>query len=353
MRAWEVTVFDKPLELAERPTPKPEGAEVLIEIKASGVCHSDVHIHEGFFDFGTRKMMLAERGQKLPLTLGHEIAGTVVAAGPDAAPIAIGSTRVVFPWIGCGECAVCQRGDEQLCMKPRSIGLYRNGGYATHVLVPHARYCLEIGALKPEQAAPYACSGLTTYSALRKIDPAVLVDAPILVIGAGGLGLMCLSLLKKLGGKGAIVADIDAGKRAAALKAGALAVVDSGAPDALAQVKAAAGGVGVWATIDLVGAPATMQLAIDASLKGAEIIVVGLIGGAITIPIPLIPQKALRIQGSYTGSLGELAELMDLVKGGAIDPIPTTVRPLAEANAALMDLKAGKVVGRTVLRPEA
>ena len=136
-------------------------------------------------------------------------------ASPDSEAVTPGRKVVVFPWIGCGKCPICARGDEQNCSRPRSLGIYRGGGYATHVLVPHARYLLDMGDLKPEVAAPYACSGLTTYSALRKLDARVLREEPILVIGAGGLGLMCLGIMKALGAHGAVVADIDAGKREA------------------------------------------------------------------------------------------------------------------------------------------
>src|SRR5205814_3656865 len=105
---------------------------------------------------------------------------------------------------------------------------FRPGGYGDHVLVPHPRYLIPFGGLTPAEAAPYACSGVTTFGALRKLGDVIDTD-PIVVIGAGGLGLMCLTLLKAMGGKGAIVVDIDTTKREAALKAGALAAVDGAA----------------------------------------------------------------------------------------------------------------------------
>jgi D-arabinose 1-dehydrogenase-like Zn-dependent alcohol dehydrogenase len=218
------------------------------------------------------------------------------------------------------------------------------------VLVPHARYLLDMGDLKPEVAAPYACSGLTTYSALRKLDPRVLEEEPILVIGAGGLGLMCLGILKALGGHGAVVADIDAGKREAAMQAGAIAVVDPREPDAVKQIRALSrDGFGVYAAIDYVGAAATVQLGIDSTIKGGHVVVVGLIGGEITISTPMLPQKALKLQGSYVGSLAELRELLEIARAGRISQVPTTTRPLDEANTALDDLRQGRVIGRTVL----
>jgi propanol-preferring alcohol dehydrogenase len=351
MRSYDVTVFDRPLERSERPTPEPTGEEVLVKVTAAGVCHSDLHICEGFFDLGGgKKLEMGARGVNLPLTMGHEIAGEIVAAGPDSEAVNPGRKVVVFPWIGCGKCPICARGDEQNCSRPRSLGIYRGGGYATHVLVPHARYLLDMGDLKPEVAAPYACSGLTTYSALRKIDPRVLREEPILVIGAGGLGLMCLGIMKALGAHGAVVADIDAGKREAAMQAGALAAVDPRAPDAVKQVRALSrDNFGVYAAVDYVGATSTVQLGIDSTIKGGHVVVVGLIGGEITISTPLFPQKALKLQGSYVGSLSELRELLDIARAGRIPQVPTTTRPLDEANAALDDLRQGRVIGRQVL----
>ena len=350
MRSYDVAECGAPLKLFERPTPKPTGSEVLLRVLAAGVCHSDIHIWEGHYDLGGgKKLKLTERGVKLPLTMGHETVGEVVALGPDAKGAKIGDKRLVFPWLGCGSCAVCQRGEEQLCLAPRFLGVFRNGGYADHILVPHARYLLDIGNMKPAEAAPYACSGLTAFGALQRIGT-VLKDEPVVVIGAGGLGLMCLGLLKAVGGKGAIVVDTDAGKRAAALKAGALAAIDGAAADAAKQVMAAAPN-GVWAAIDFVGATSTAKLAVDSLTKGGKLVIVGLFGGDITLPLPFIPMRAMTIQGSYVGSLAEAKELLELVKRTRPPSIPITTHALETADATLQALRAGKVIGRAVLTP--
>ncbi|HTY67051.1 MAG TPA: alcohol dehydrogenase [Alphaproteobacteria bacterium] len=348
MRSYDIAEWGAPLKAFDRPTPKPEGTEVLLRTTAAGVCHSDVHIWEGYFDLGGGKRFhMADRGMKLPHTLGHEIAGEVIAVGPKATGVKKGQKRLVYPWIGCGTCAVCKAGDENLCMAPRFLGVQKPGGYSDHVLVPHPRYLLDIGKMKPAEAAPYACSGLTTYSALRKVG-SKLKTQPIVIIGAGGLGLMCLSLHKAMKGKGAIVVDIDPAKRAAAMKMGAMAAIDGAAADAVKQVRDAAGGP-VWAAIDLVGAPATAQLGLDSLIKGGTLIIVGLFGGGITLPLPTIPQRALTIQGSYVGNLAELKKLMALVRQRKIPSIPITPRPFDYAATALEELRGGKVVGRTVL----
>ena len=159
--------------------------------------------------------------------------------------------------------------------------------------------------------------------------------------------------MKASGCKGAIVADLDEGKRNAALEAGALGVVDPRDPGAVAHVKSlTTDGMGTLGAIDLVGAGSSVQFAIDCAVpKGGKIVVVGLIGGEITIPVPTLPQRAMVIQGSYVGNLQELDTLLRFGADKKPATIPTTPMPLASVNAALDALRAGKVTGRIVLRP--
>jgi alcohol dehydrogenase, propanol-preferring len=351
MISYDVTEFGAPLQRRERGTPVPQGPEVLMRTLAVGVCHSDLHLWEGGYDLGQgRRMSVADRGVVTPFTMGHEIAGEVAALGPAAAGVEVGEKYLVFPWIGCGECPVCRGGEEQLCAKPGSLGVFRPGGYSDHVLVPHPRYLIALDGLSPAEAAPYACSGVTTFGALRKLGDVIKTD-PIVLMGAGGLGLMCLTLLRARGGTGAIVVDTDAKKREAALEAGALAAVDGAASDAARQIRGIAGGP-VRGAIDFVGANATARLGVDILGKGGKLVMVGLFGGDITLSLPLIPIRAITIQGSYVGSLQELKDVMALVARTKADRIPITTRPLAEANAALEDLRAGHTIGRAVLVPD-
>src|SRR5450432_4693961 len=278
MKSFQVTDFNAPLTEVDQPTPQPSGTQVLIKVKAAGVCHSDLHIWEGGYDLGhgRKPLSLKDRGVSLPRTMGHESVGEVLAFGPDAKDtggLKIGDIALVYPWLGCGKCATCLAGEENMCLKPNSIGVYCDGGYADHMTVPHPRYLLNLKGLDPVTAAPYACSGVTTYSALKKVEKDF--GTPIVIFGAGGLGLMALSLLKALGGKGAIVVDIDARKREAAEKAGALATVDGKAPDALEQLARKAGDP-IKAVIDLVGNAATTQLGFDCLSKGGKLVIVGL-----------------------------------------------------------------------------
>ncbi|KIZ48044.1 MULTISPECIES: alcohol dehydrogenase [Rhodopseudomonas] len=350
MKSFRVTAFHQPLSEVDRPTPELTGTQVLIRVKAAGVCHSDLHLWEGGYELGhgRKPLSLADRGVSLPLTMGHETVGEIVAAGPDAKDAKIGDIALVYPWIGCGTCAVCQAGDENMCLKPRFLGVYCDGGYSDELIVPHPRYLLSLDGLDPVTAAPYACSGVTTYSALKKLD--FCLDSPIVIFGAGGLGLMALSLLKAMGGKGAIMVDIDAKKREAAIAAGALGAVDGAASDALEQLAAKAGGP-IRGALDLVGNAQTAQLGFDCLTKGGKLVMVGLFGGGAPWALPLIPIKAITIQGSYVGNLRETQELLDLVRSKKIAPIPVTPLPFAKANQALTDLQAGKLVGRAVLTP--
>jgi D-arabinose 1-dehydrogenase-like Zn-dependent alcohol dehydrogenase len=349
MRCYPVTAFGAPLARIDRPTPEPTGSEVLLRITASGVCHSDLHLWDGKFDLGEGESIDLARTMKLPLTLGHEIAGEVVALGPAAAGVKPGDRRVVFPWIGCGACPICARGDEQLCQRPRALGVASDGGYADHVIVPHPRYLLDFAGLPDTVACTLACSGLTAFGALRKVAP-LDQAAPLLVIGVGGVGLAAVRLAKRVTGVAPLAADVDPAKRQAALAAGASAALDPAEPGAAKALVKETGG-GVAAALDFVGAAASSQFGLDVLRKGGRLIVVGLYGGSIRLKLPLVPMRAISIGGSYVGSLAELTELVRLAQAGGLPPMPVHPRPLETVNDALGDLRAGRIVGRAVLQP--
>ncbi len=350
MRSYQIIEFGAPLQEVERETPEPQGEEVLVRVAACGVCHSDLHIWDGYFDLGEgNRLDLGQRGLELPFTLGHEVVGEVAALGPEASGVAVGDRRVVFPWIGCGACEVCRAGDENLCLAPRYIGTRRAGGYADHVIVPHGRYLFGYAGIAEEAAAVYACSGITAYSALEKIGRLQEGDY-LLAIGAGGVGLMGVRLAGAMAGGELVAADIDESKRQAALEAGAAHAIDPGAEGAARRLIEMTGG-GVAAAIDFVGAPASARFGFDTLRRGGKLVIVGLYGGALPLPLPMMPLRMLSIMGSYVGTPAGMRAFLDLVRREGIEPPPIAARPLAEANAALDDLRAGRVVGRTVLRP--
>ncbi len=351
MKSYQLQDYRQPLVPVETPTPEPKGSELLLKVVASGICHTDLHLIDGGYDLGQgRRLSFKDRGFQLPRTPGHEIVGRVVAAGPEAGAIAREKNYLVFPWIGCGTCVACAAGDEHLCPQPRYLGLQRDGGFSDHVMVPHPRYLLDIGNIDPKAAAPYACSGLTTYSALKKAGDAIK-RSEILIIGAGGLGLMGVQLVRLMGGKGAVVVDIDAKKRQAAVEAGALAALDGSAADLRAQIQSAMT-AGVHVVVDLVGSATTAQLAIDVLAKGGKYILVGLFGGSIDIPLPTIPLRVLTITGSFVGNLAELNELLDLARSRGLPSFPTTPCSLHDVNENLRRLHDGKVIGRAVMVAE-
>jgi len=349
MLSQAIVEFGAPLKAIDAPTPEPKGTEILIKVSNAGVCHSDVHIHDGYFSLGNdNKLPLANL--KFPHVMGHEIEGEVVALGPDAKGVKIGDRRAVFPWIGCGDCAACKRGQENLCARPRQIGCSANvpGGYATHVIVPHPKYLLDYGSTPPALAAAYMCSGLTAFGAMKKVGK-LGPDDQVVVLGCGGVGMMGVQFAKSLFGKGPIAADIVDGHLEAAKKAGASATYNTKEPGIVKKFMAETGGA--YAVVDFVGSEASFAFANSIIRKGGRIIVVGLFGGAMQMPIPMFPLKPMSIIGSFVGSLPEAQEMMEIVCAGKVDPIPYQTRPLAQATQTLEDLRQGAIVGRVVLQP--
>ncbi len=354
MRAWAVVEAGKPLQEIELPTPQPTGTQVLLEVTHAGVCHSDIHIWEGEYDLGSRgTMKLTDRGVTLPLAMGHEVVGRVLSWGPEAegAGLERGQVRLVFPWVGCGTCARCRSEEDNMCLQGKALGVFQNGGYATHILVPEPRHLVDIGGLDPALAATYACSGVTVFSAIRKVMP-MEPDEPIVLVGAGGLGLNAIAVLKAMGHRNIVVVDLSEEKLAVATKAGAARTVLA-APEGTTQRILEAAGAPVMAVIDLVNGSATARFAFDSLSKGGRLIQVGLFGGELALPLPLIPMRALSIQGSYVGNPKELRDLVSLAKTGKLPGIPITREPLPNADSALQRLRQGKVVGRIVLTAEA
>src|ERR1700678_2054646 len=206
--------------------PRPQGSEVLVRIERCGVCHSDLHMQDGYFKLAGDKTLDITAGRALPFALGHEIAGVIESAGPDVeadAGAAPGRNVAVYPWIGCGACSACRQGEENLCAAPRHLGIAVDGGYASHVLVPHPRYLLDYAPLTPALAGALMCSGLTAYAALKRLKGRA-ARGPVLLVGLGGVGMMGLALARTMFAAAPLVADIDAAKREAALAAGAAAV---------------------------------------------------------------------------------------------------------------------------------
>ncbi len=341
MKAYQVVENGKPLEKKEIETPTPTGKEILLKTVSCGVCHSDVHIHDGYFDLGADMklpMPLAE-----PLTMGHEIFGEVVSFGEEVTSVNIGERYVAYPWIGCGDCDLCNSDKTHYCLNNSNIGINVSGGYGDHVLVPAEKYLFDAGDTPDSLAGSYACRGLTAFSALKKAAP-FNKNSSLVIVSAGGLGLLALKIARAAYDINPIVIDIDEEKLKVAKNLGASEIINSSSEDAAQKLMEITNG-GANAIVDFVGAESSVNLGYQSLAKGGILVVVGLFGGQITIPLPLLTLTEKKILGSYVGSLGEMEELMKLVSTGKIEPVEVESRNISEANRTLEEMKNGDLLG--------
>jgi len=351
MGRWQATGFGCDLEYADVPDEPLPTRGVRVQVEACGVCHTDVHTWKGWYDLGDGERLSMAGRVKPPIVPGHEIAGVVSEVGPQVRDLAVGDRCVVYPWIGCGQCLQCAAGRDPYCRSPRYLGVDVPGGFADRVTVPDARYLVPTGGLDLQQAALLACSGLTAYSALRKFAATLGPADPLLIVGAGGLGLTALSLARFLTPAPVSVVDIDESRLAAARALGAAHTVLSRGPAPAKEALVRLAPDGFAAALDFVGSTASFETALPVLRKGATLSIAGLFGGRVTLPLPLLPARALTICGAYVGTLQELRELVDHARGGRFEPIPISPRPMRDAQQCLCALRDGRGVGRYVLRP--
>jgi len=347
MRMWAVVGASVPLECLEEETPGPVGTEVLMEVTHCGVCHSDVHFWKGEYNLGKGKVMKVTERSKLPRAPGHEVVGRVAAVGPDVTDVKIGDVRVIYPWIGCGHCPRCVAGQDNLCPNQSAIGVVRHGGFASHVVVPHSRYLVDLGDLDPALAATYACSGITALSAVRKLGD-VHPDSPVLIFGAGGLGLTAITVLRALGHKNILVVDLDEAKRQSALDAGAYLAIDGASEMLVADIMSAAG-VPLLYAIDFVNATSTATAAFDSLAHGGMLVLAGAAGGVLELPLAPMIFKPRSVVGTKTGTVQDLKDVIALAREGKLKPIPIERMAIDDAYEALQRLHHGQVTGRVVL----
>ncbi|TGR23011.1 MULTISPECIES: alcohol dehydrogenase catalytic domain-containing protein [unclassified Mesorhizobium] len=350
MRCQCLTEFGHPFVEVERPDLVASGTEVVLRVTGAGLCHSDIAARRGGHSLGNGRMLrYTDRGMKLPVVLGHEIAGVILSVGPDVGELDQTLNYAIYPWAGCGKCFACRKGNEHHCASPRTPGFHMDGGFATMIKVSHPRYLFDIGDIDPTFAATFSCSGLTSYSALKRVQD-TMSDVPLVIIGAGGLGLMCISLVKALGGVAPVVVEPDAARRDAALALGAKLALDPRAEDAAAAIRSAAGGK-VPAVIDFHVSEDTAALSLDLVMKGGKIILVGLHGGVAPWPLAVLTTTAVSIIGTVTGSPVEFGEFIDIVARGGVTAPPLHLRSMSELNAQTDALERGEIVGRVVLIP--
>ena len=349
MKVAQIIEPNQPLKINEIEKLSPTNTQVLVKVKSTGVCHSDLHLWEGGYDTGDGFMKVTDRGVKFPVIPGHEIVGIIEDVGDSVKDVSIGDMVLVYPWMGCGKCSTCQNGNTNLCESPKSLGVFQDGGYAEHVLVPDYKFLAKIDGLDPDVAASLACSGLTAYTAIKKS----LVNDPenILIVGAGGLGLMGVQIAKTLTNANVICADLDDQKLSSAKELGATHIVNTKEPDAIKKIMSICNDKGVDSIVDFVNAPPTVKMNLSLIRKRGNIILVGLFGGAVELPLVSVPLKAITIQGAYTGSYNDMLELIKLAQEGVINPIVSKHYSLDDANQALEDLKNRKIIGRAVINP--
>jgi len=352
MDAAQIVTPKEPLKIRQLETPKPRGSQVLVKVQSSGVCHSDIHLWEGGYTGpGEQFLKTTDRGVKYPLTPGHEIAGIISELGEDAKETFKKDEKVmVYPWVGEGLCPACRTGDENLCDHPQSLGVYKNGGYAEYVLVPNYRYLLRIpDELDSDIAATLSCSALTAYSAVK--NAAIKPDNNIVVVGAGGLGLMAIQLAKAVFGARIIVIDLDDNKLKVARENGADETINSKTVDPVQGIMELTNKLGADAVIDFVNASKTVEADMQFLRRRAKLVLVGLFGGEMKLNLVTMPTKAYGIIGSYTGNIQDMAELVSLAKRKVIKPVVSDRFKLSEATAALTKLKEGNITGRGVINP--
>ena len=351
MRAARITQVNEPLQIQELQTSKPTGSQVLIKVQSSGVCHSDIHLWEGGYQ-GPAGVFLktTDRGVKYPLTPGHEVAGVIDSLGEQAEGFSKNEKVLVYPWIGEGLCPACRVGEENLCDKPRSLGIYTDGGYSDYVLVPSYKYLVKIGEeLDTDSSAPLSCSALTAYGAVKNAN--LKPDDNVVVVGAGGLGLMAIQLAKAITGSRIIAMDLDDEKLKAAKENGAANTINSKKEDPVKAIMELTDNMGADAVIDFVNASKTVETDMQLLRRRAKLVLVGLFGGELKLNLVSMPTKAYKLIGSYTGSITDLVQLVSLAKRGVIRPIISNRFKLNQATEALTMLKNGKILGRGIINP--
>ena len=348
MRALRLNAVGTPLVLAELPTPAPAAGEVLVRVRAAGICHSDAHYRAG------RSASLVA-----PITLGHEVAGEIAAVGAGVATHAVGDRVCLHYLVTCGQCAHCIAGREQYCTTGRMIGHHRDGGHAEFIVVP-ARNAVPLPAEIPfAHGAALMCSSATSLHALRRgrLQPGETVA----VIGIGGLGISAVQLARALGAREVYAVDFDAAKLAAAARYGAVPIASSrpGAVpvvDPVAALRERTGGRGTDVVLELVGSPLTMRQAVRmCAIQGRAVI-----AGLSRVPMELDTYAELlgpeaELIGANDHLLAEMPLLLELARTKALDLSDVVVRqvPLdaAAVNGVLDELEAYTAPLRTVIVP--
>ena len=338
MKAVRYSGPQRPLTLDDVPRREPAAGEVLVRVTAAGICHTELHFVSGLLDLGVA-----------PLTLGHEVVGRIEAVGGGVSAARVGERVIVYYYVGCGACAHCRVGDEQLCPALKAeYGFLSDGGYAEYVTVP-ARNCVPLpGTITDVDAAPIGCGGTTAVHAARLAELAAGEWAVVYGVGGVGLGLVQLAAAR---GARVIAVSRSPAKTARAADLGAEHVVHAAEEDVAARIREITGGRGADVIFECVGTAETMKHASAALGRRGRLVFVGYSADSFTVhPIQLVVFEQ-RVLGSVGATLGDLYEAVDLVARGVVRTVVDRTLPLAEFQSGLDALARGELVGRAVLVP--
>ena len=344
MKALQYTAIGTAPVVREVPTPRPGPGEVLIKVTAAGVCHSD----EYFMSLPAEEYKLG-----LPLTLGHEGAGTVAELGAGALGVAVGDPVLVYGAWGCGYCKTCATGAENYCLNAEAMkidwpGIGAPGCMAEYLLVPSPRHLIPLGDLDPVGNVPLTDAGLTPYHAIKPTLPKLTPGSTAVVIGAGGLGHLAIQMLRALSPAQVIALDVGEQKLVLAREVGAHAAFESGAA-AIDAVRDLTGGHGADAVFDFVAAQATADLAVGLVGSCADIVMVGLGPGTVPVGTAAVSNET-SVRAPIWGTRSELFEVLDLARTGAIK-VEIERFSLDDGPTAYERLHARTIRGRAVLVP--
>jgi propanol-preferring alcohol dehydrogenase len=335
MKAAVLHELRKPLAIEEVERPKPGENEVLIQIEACGVCHSDLHIIEGDWkQFGGIT--------KIPLVPGHEVAGRVVEVGSGVRDLKV-NDRVGVPWIywTCGECEFCREGYENLCSRQKITGLTVDGGYAEYIKAPATHATRIPDTVSSTQAAPLFCAGVTVYRAIKESQ--LQAGQRLAVFGVGGLGHLAIQIGKHLGAEITAI-DVADDKLALATSLGATKTLNATSANVVKELRRAGS---VHVALVTSGSKAAYDTAFPCVRPTGKLMVVGLPPEISFAPI-MMAAKEIRVQASAVGTRQDLAEMLEMAAAGKLH-CQVATRPLADVNAIFEEMRAGKISGRVVL----
>ncbi len=338
MRAVRYHGPGQPLRLETLPVPEPGAGEVLVRIRAAGICHTELHFTDGLLNLGVA-----------PLVLGHEIAGEVAAVGPAVTGVRPGDRVLVYYYVTCGRCHWCRTGRENLCPKVEAeLGFITDGGYAEYVRVPARNLVPVPDSLTLEGAATLGCSATTAIHATRLAG--VGLGDTVVVYGVGGVGL-ALVQLAKLAGARVLAVGRTPRKLDKALDLGADAVINAREEDVAAAVRRLTDGEGADGVFDLVGTAETMPRALACLRKRGRLVFIGYSRDPFTANTLQLVIDELVVTASVGNTLDELCLAVRLAGEGRLRPVIDRVVTLEEVPDTLEALRRGEVVGRAVAVP--